>query len=233
MMKSLKKIIKSNPRLDYVAQKLMDRFLSVRGNNNYIDKNGYLIHCKTLVVGNNNRIIIENGTIIKNTLFHIYGDNNEIRIEKDVTLHEEGSSLWIDGDSNKIIIGRNTSIRSAHLCAQEINTCIEIGSNCMLSNTIEIRTSDSHAIYDRINQRRINPAKSVKIEDKVWISAKVVIMKGVTIRTGSIVGYGSLVTKDVPPNSLVAGRPAKLIKENIFWTKELPSNESVYTTITK
>lgn len=54
--------------------------------------------------------------------------------------------------------------------------------------------------------------EGIKIEDDVWIGANSTIVDGVTIHTGSIVGAGSVVTKDVPKYSIVAGVPAKIIK---------------------
>ena len=55
-------------------------------------------------------------------------------------------------------------------------------------------------------------AKSVKIGNKVWLGARVTICPGVTIGDGAIVGAGAVVTKDVPPCTVVAGVPAKVIK---------------------
>lgn len=221
MIKLLKSIIQGNPRVIYIIDKFRNKFFPVRGKNNRIENKGYLIGCKKLIIGDNNTIIIEKDAIIKNTFFHIYGNHNIIRVGAYVRMHEEGNSIWIDGNSNTIEIGNHTSIRSAHLCAQEKETSIYIGANCMLSNTIEIRTSDSHAIYNLEDNQRINSAKSIRIGEHVWISAKAVIMKGVTVGSGSVIGYGSLVTKNVPSNTIVAGRPAKVVKENIYWTKEL------------
>jgi acetyltransferase-like isoleucine patch superfamily enzyme len=59
--------------------------------------------------------------------------------------------------------------------------------------------------------------KPIVIEDNVWIGCNVIILKGVTIGAGSIVAAGSIVTKNVPADSIVAGNPAKVIKENVKW----------------
>ena len=52
----------------------------------------------------------------------------------------------------------------------------------------------------------------IKIEDEVWIGANVTILSGVTIGKGAIIAAGSVVTKDVPPYSIVGGNPAKIIR---------------------
>lgn len=55
--------------------------------------------------------------------------------------------------------------------------------------------------------------KPVKINNKAWIGFNSIILKGITIGEGAIVGAGSVVTKDVPPYTIVAGNPAKIISE--------------------
>ncbi|MFZ6021556.1 MAG: acyltransferase [Chloroflexota bacterium] len=66
-------------------------------------------------------------------------------------------------------------------------------------------------MYD-VLEKRPGDDEDVVIEDDVWIGSNAVILKGVTIRRGAIVAAGALVTKDVPPYSIVAGVPARVIK---------------------
>lgn len=60
-------------------------------------------------------------------------------------------------------------------------------------------------------------AQEIEIGDHVWVGLRSVILKGVKIGNGAIIAAGSLVNRDVPPNSLAAGVPAKIIKTNIQW----------------
>ena len=64
-------------------------------------------------------------------------------------------------------------------------------------------------------ERRLErpPSKPIIVEDNVWIGARVIVMAGVTVGEDSCVGAGSVVTSDVPPRTLAAGVPARVIRE--------------------
>ena len=97
---------------------------------------------------------------------------------------------------------------------------ITIGDSCMIAHGAYISDADWHGIYDR--SEPVGNALPVVLEDNVWIGDSAIICKGVRIGKNSIVGAGSVVTKDVPPNSIFAGNPAKLVKtidENDFITR--------------
>ena len=79
-----------------------------------------------------------------------------------------------------------------------------------------MRTSQYSVSYST-SAKCLNPAKPVVIGDRVWIGQGAVILKGVTIGNGAIIAAGSVVTKDVPPNTMVAGNPAVVKKENVKW----------------
>lgn len=109
--------------------------------------------------------------------------------------------------------------RDIHICAQEDNSTIHIGKDCMLSNNIIIRTSDSHPIYDKLTGSRINFSKNVFIGNHVWIAPNSKILKGANIGDGCIVSSNTMVSKSINDNCLVVGMPSKVIKENISWNR--------------
>ncbi len=89
---------------------------------------------------------------------------------------------------------------------------IEIGSNVMISPRVSIYAENHNTDNVTIPMKEQGVTRSfVKIEDDCWIAANSVILSGVTIGHGSVVAAGSVVTKDVPPYSIVAGVPAKII----------------------
>ncbi|GMG88437.1 acyltransferase [Biformimicrobium ophioploci] len=88
---------------------------------------------------------------------------------------------------------------------------ISIGNGCMFAANAYITDSDWHGIYNRTRPFRCT--RPVVLEDNVWIGDGATVCKGVTIGENSVVGAGSVVTRDVPANVVVAGNPAKVIKE--------------------
>lgn len=113
-----------------------------------------------------------------------------------------GSRLSIGNDSG---IGENSRI----VCMNDVT----IGDNVMIGPEVMILTG-GHDYMDasiRLIDQRIVTAP-VLIGNDVWIGARALILPGVTIGDRSIIGAGSVVTKDVPPHTLVAGNPAKPVK---------------------
>ena len=114
---------------------------------------------------------------------------------------------------NYILISPGTSIRSAER--------IDIGDSTMIASDVVITDSDWHGIYDRTDY--VATPKPVKIHKNVWIGERSIILKGTQIGENSIIGAGSVVHGDIPPNSIYAGNPAKEVKkldEGSFVTRE-------------
>lgn len=85
--------------------------------------------------------------------------------------------------------------------------------NVVISENVTIRDSDNHILND--NTDKIT--QPIIIGNHVWIGMNVTILKGVSIGDGAVIAAGSLVAKDVPPNTLVAGVPARIIKNDVQW----------------
>lgn len=108
-----------------------------------------------------------------------------------------------------------------------VNESITIGSDVMIAQLVAIRDTD------HVSQSTDRPmltqgiiTSSVIIEDDVWIGHGATILKGVRVGRGSIVAAGAVVTKDVPPFSVVGGIPAEIIKSRNY-VKDQASTETI------
>lgn len=120
------------------------------------------------------------------------------------------SFCCINNAVGDVIIGDNTRI-GLHTT---VIGPVEIGSNVNLAQGIVV-TALNHNFTDctrRIDEQGISTAK-VTIGNDVWIGANATVLPGVTIGNHSVVAAGAVVTKDVPPYSLVGGVPAKILKK--------------------
>jgi acetyltransferase-like isoleucine patch superfamily enzyme len=122
------------------------------------------------------------------------------------------------GDNNILVIGAFTSIGGATFFLKGENR-IQIASCCMFSTGIIIDASDHHAIYDLKSGLKINPDSDVDISKKVWIGRNVSITKGTSIGSQSIIGQGSICSGALKCNSVYAGAPIRMIKENVTWSR--------------
>jgi acetyltransferase-like isoleucine patch superfamily enzyme len=92
-------------------------------------------------------------------------------------------------------------------------TTVTIGQNCLIGPNFFATDSDFHGLQLENRTNGVYECEPVIIEDNVFIGEGVKVLKGVKIGSGAVVGCGSLVTKDVAPNSVVAGVPAKKIAD--------------------
>ncbi len=90
-------------------------------------------------------------------------------------------------------------------------TAITIGDSCMVASSVYITDADWHGLYDRTDY--IGKTAPICIGNNVWIGDSAIVCKGVTIGDNSIIGAGSVVTRDIPPNTIAAGNPAVPVKE--------------------
>lgn len=111
----------------------------------------------------------------------------------------------------RLRLGNNVSIQNN--CYLSCEGGLEIGENVSIGHGTSILTTE-HSYQDHSIPIKNQPIvfKATKISNNVWIGAKATILAGITIGEGAIIGAGSVVTKNVEKNAIVAGVPAKLIK---------------------
>jgi len=149
-------------------------------------------------------------------------DSGAVVIGKHVSCYA-GCSFSV-GVHGRCTIGDFTLLNGALIMAEDK---IDIGSHCLISWNVGIADSDFHPLdpaqrlidsqalapffKDRPPRPKLKTAP-VTIKDNVWIGMNATILKGVTIGENSVVAAGSVVTKSVPPNTVVAGNPAVAVK---------------------
>ncbi|NIO39759.1 MAG: acyltransferase [Burkholderiales bacterium] len=132
------------------------------------------------------------------------------------------SAIAFDRPGGEVKVGERTFIGGSLLvCAEKI----EVGDDVLISWGCTIVDHDSHALawaqrrddvtdwyHGRKDWTNVERAV-VRISDKAWIGFNAIILKGVHIGEGAVVGAGAVVTSDVPPFTIVAGNPARPIRE--------------------
>jgi len=139
--------------------------------------------------------MFKNSELVVNGDFKIYSGSQ-------VTLHENG----------KLILGSGSFSSDCKIGCRDR---IEIGENVIIGDDVSIHDFDGHTI----ERKGYNESQPIIIEDNVWIGKHAIVLKGVHIGTGSIIAAGAVVNKNFPPNCLIGGVPAKILKTNIKWKR--------------
>lgn len=167
----------------------------------------------------------------------LFGNFNQVKFGRKVRLSgiiSFGKDIYIRDHSqlrgrnvnikDKVFIHENVLIRGAEYVIVGIgttinrNTCIldkvKIGNYCSIGPNVVIAGSN-HIFKNpqKTIKEQGSELKGISIEDDVWIGANATILDGVIIGKGSVIAAGSVVNKSFPPNSVIAGVPAKIIKE--------------------
>jgi len=132
----------------------------------------------------------------------------DIHPEAIIWTHVEPVSLVTRG-KGRIIVGKSSFLNGGvWIRASEL---VHVGDWCKIGPRVMIMDSDAHELA----KGHDGPGKTapVVIEDEVLVCAGAIILKGVRIGRHSVVGAGSVVTRDVPSSVLVAGNPAKFVRE--------------------
>lgn len=142
------------------------------------------------------------------------GRSSMLIMESNSQLNVRGRFLLSYGADITLFEGAILTVGSSYIncdCKIRCHEAITIGNNCVISHDFIVMDSDAHSI----DGCKYN--SPVIIEDNVWIGTRVTILSGVKIGEGAVIAAGSVVNKEVPPNCLVAGVPAKVIRENVRW----------------
>jgi acetyltransferase-like isoleucine patch superfamily enzyme len=169
--------------------------------------------------GRGNRLVVAPEATVVNLRVMFRGDNGVVEIGRS-TPGRNGMRFNLRvGHDSRVEIGENVGCQSPVFVSAVEGTSVRIGADVMFANGVELRTDDAHAIYDVRSGERVNVSQSITIGEHVWIAKQAVIMGGVSIGDGSVVGYRSIVTSDLPNNCVAVGAPARVVRRDIAWER--------------
>lgn len=177
------------------------------------------LHRPSISIASNAALSID-GTFEMNTLYPRHSmhkavltmeAHSKLRIAKSFHMYY-GGEIWLYPQA-EVVLGEGYMNAGAQIRCKER---ITIGDNCAIARNVLIMDFDAHLITyaDGTTNKVTAP---ITIGNSVWIGAGATILKGVTIGDNAIIGAGSVVTKDVKANTIVAGNPARVIRENCRW----------------
>lgn len=211
----------------------------------YEDIYGNKIVCSTIgsaytVVfeGYNNIVEIGSDSEFEDTrLMCFYGSkiiiNDKCRFTSSLVKCSSGALISIGSDcifgecefySYSILrIGNECTFKRSTLIKADYDSPVTIGNDCMFSWLIYIRSNNAHALMDLDNRENTSVSKEhfIKIGNHVWLGQNVTVLYNADIGDNSVVGAGSVVNKAFTNNCVLAGNPAKIIKENYSWGRKL------------
>ena len=119
--------------------------------------------------------------------------------------------LFETQEQGSVELGSHVRVNSG--CVIVSYAGVRIGDDCLIGEYVSIRDANHGTELGQPMRCQEHTAELIVIEDDVWIGRGAVILKGVRIGTGAIVGANSVVTRDVPPLTVVAGAPAKTVRQ--------------------
>ncbi|PAP81871.1 hypothetical protein B1759_06460 [Rubrivirga sp. SAORIC476] len=132
----------------------------------------------------------------------------EIALGDRVTVHSFLSRVQLSaGPGARLTVGDDTYINNGSVLSARRS--VTVGARCQVATGVILMDADFHAVGDLDAPGKAAP---IVIEDDVWLATRAVVLKGVTVGRGAVVAAGAVVTKDVPPYTLVAGVPARPIR---------------------
>lgn len=123
-----------------------------------------------------------------------------------------GRDVFLDtNEAGRITLGNHVRINQG--CVLVSYAHIDIGDDCLIGEYVSIRDANHGTRLDSPRRLQSHASAPIRIGRNVWVGRGAVILKGVTIGDGAVIGANSVVTRDVPAATLVAGAPAKWVKD--------------------
>lgn len=185
----------------YCKRRNIENIIPLKKTCMILDKSAEIRIKKALYLGENS--IVPNG---RSTILRM-DKGSKLIVENEFRVYYGGDIICFPNSCLELgdgFFNSNVKIR----CMKHIS----IGKEVFISHNVTIMDSDAHHLEDR-------PVNTIPITigNHVWIGSNVIILKGVHIGDGAVIGAGSVVTRDVPANTLAVGNPAQIVRANIKW----------------
>lgn len=153
-----------------------------------------------------------------------YGEVQTMDAEQKPMRFSKGETMFLSAGLGRCLVVGDALLESKFFSANTgsvivVGKHISLGHDVMMGRNIVVYDSDFHSIPGE-DGKPINFSKDVIIEDHVWLTNNVTVLKGVTIGKDSLISAMTLIRKDVPEKSLVAGIPGKVLKDDACWSRE-------------
>lgn len=187
--------------------------------------NKYILKPKIKTIGSENNVDISKSAYLRKVRINIYGNNNTVIISDGVYLHNTKIDIGFSDcpiNGCKVFIGQKTTSNGLYICLGESNSELLIGDGCMISFDVELSTTDTHSITD-LEGNLLNRGHFIHIGSRVWICKNTTFLKDTEVKDDCVIAQNSIVTKCFETsNCVIAGNPAKVVKEGIKWSKTRP-----------
>ena len=117
----------------------------------------------------------------------------------------------------KLLIGPHSSFANEGQIFVHEAKPVTIGHACLIAEGVNFWVSDAHSIIDIETGRRCNHARPIHVGHRVWLGRNVSVFKGANIGDEAIIGAHSIVTGEIPANTLAIGSPARVVREGVTW----------------
>jgi acetyltransferase-like isoleucine patch superfamily enzyme len=171
------------------------------------------------VRGRGNRLIVAPTANLQDLMVSFHGDNGLIQIG---ATHVRRAPLRLElrvGHESSLTIGTNVGTAGRTFISAIEGADVTIGDDVMFAKHVEVRTDDTHPIFDVNTRERLNVSHSIDVGAHVWLAKHCVVMGGVTIGAGSVIGFRSIVTRSVPNNCVAVGAPARVVRRDVAWAR--------------
>lgn len=168
--------------------------------------------------GSNNTLCIAPDALFKRLRVEFKGSGSHVSIGR---AWGPRPSQWVInvGHGCCVDIGNDVTTTSLVYIVAAEGSAVRVGNDCMFATAIELRATDSHAIYEIDSGERINHSQDVVVGDHCWLATAAVIMPGGSLGAGSVLGHRATLIGRTPENCVAVGVPARAVRHGIKWER--------------